>query len=1749
MTLNSFEEVTTLEKKLEESLDVDIEDVRACHKYLVDNNYTGFESFISNLLAFYFNLSFKNTLKRPVRAILKGATLHKGLLIQLMSELVRARVSSQCENMFACVEECIERLPGGQKCVEELLYFILTGMNRFILSNWTSIQKPNLLSIVKSYHKIIVKCQSALLTCQIAPAYEYAYIKEQLYSLVNNSDTEVESTRESAQFSGIVRCIDVGSVDIAHTSIIVCIQLMSSFNKEAVVLDLYTIHGANMANPTPNVRVLLALISSSLELLFYQANPQTEPVFVSIILEIGKLLGSLLNQSVTRLHLCRCLHTCIISLRKCATKSTQKQTISLSLVETDRNIRQAIVATVMDNWNSHIETIRHMVKDIFMELLSLLNEVLLRDEAQTIYEEFATSFLLLEAKSTTKYRYLCLLSNHIPLSRWIHLDPLLPSTLPMLMDESALATHVGEFWCRLVCQSLVLFSEIQPWIDAIISIVSNVPANHSHNIYDFCKKGIVACHPVILQYIANQVHGTDEGDLFLIRCLKQAQRQLPNTDVTIIMKRDKLNACLVGSSPEVSISVLDLICQNPKSTSIICEQDLGLVLKGFILLVNIPSVSIRKNLISTLSVLLHHIEQSAHKHMQHNSSGISHYSVFLSNLSSLLFSELNPTSSQGAREVVLSVLSVIIQLFQRKQALFPSNFEIQDCQLECLLASIKDTFESHCRMSFDILTLLRDRLRVWLSCVGNFLNFANGMFSLMLSPVSVHSTSASFYVRLLFGLDPSKLYSFIQGKYEDLNELLVSPLSSEFIDIPQNQIYLRCLSSLLCLLNIQLEMSKDRWDPSKCCFYSIIRCIRGLLVECCIGEVSSNLTHFQQCLDSIISLCSQVLGVTGHIVCNSSPEGYLPGSGEGDTQQLGGRAMLLCSWQSLKEISLLFSELIESFFPSHPSLFYPSILTAIYSFYLNYLMEARHRGAFELTYVGFVRLCTCLWMSSTDGVCELPAIWLEEVLSSLRNNDSQESQLKLLSCATRRSAGLPYLVLAILANEPKPFNNKYLSITMETLTKLADRAVETPEDVIVKVHCLNILRALFKDNKLRDLMHQYVSRAFSLVIASVSSRHWPVRNASHLLFSGVMSRVFGVKRTQDEHAWQNKMTTHSFFIRYPSLWQLFKENIFIFVQNPHSLHPDNSVFLLLTVLSRLYISKLDTNSDQMAFLIPHLFTLCVNPCWKLREMCANSISSLLSTQSFPQVFPYFQQQSALYRDNSTYNATHGFLLVLREFVQLQSSQLSADELATLFRFCISLILVSRPCIVNHCTLFQIFSSLVQRSQVNFFDLVSEEFKKLNSHLFVFSLQVLNKKLLSPEESLFEQSRILSFLRLMLTALSRDIFPDKSGFLSVVQSILERPDLRQYLIQSMLEIEIIPSLNILPINKLFNLFLDSTQEESIKLICVIMRIFYCNIAGIVHELSKHKTSDLQSAIRQTLNLIEECSIDDESLPNILQFSCCLILCTELEKQVILTDLSTLINALFVIATTQVSPLLLQAMESTLIALYKLVLSIPLDIETNNKFWFLLLYILHQCTDSKLSSLIHSAYKDTKIPIMDRIQPVRLHPNIATQYLLENIRLFLKEETSIKVLLFFLQHIFILNSDNESEEDNEKLFEDSSVDYYNIPIIVLLYICSTLQKIVLHSQNTEFIIKEIQQINLEFREQLESDTETDRLAWNRKLYLNKVLYSLLHSILQRSSTGHLQGLANQESSHLLSSEALFEQTISTILFDSTNNLFDK
>ena len=123
-----------------------------------------------------------------------------------------------------------------------------------------------------------------------------------------------------------------------------------------------------------------------------------------------------------------------------------------------------------------------------------------------------------------------------------------------------------------------------------------------------------------------------------------------------------------------------------------------------------------------------------------------------------------------------------------------------------------------------------------------------------------------------------------------------------------------------------------------------------------------------------------------------------PVSGSTITSQL----LLLCSWRTSKEISLLFGEIC---------LYLPlKMINRLSSFFIQQLAEIRHRGAFEQAFSGFCQLCHFMWCH--ESLKKVPIQLLENTLEDLKQNESK-------FCATRRSAGIPYLIQSIVTTEPK----------------------------------------------------------------------------------------------------------------------------------------------------------------------------------------------------------------------------------------------------------------------------------------------------------------------------------------------------------------------------------------------------------------------------------------------------------------------------------------------------------------------------------------------------------------------------------------------------------------------------------------------------------------------------------------------------------------------------------------------------------
>ncbi|XP_036403279.1 thyroid adenoma-associated protein [Megalops cyprinoides] len=347
------------------------------------------------------------------------------------------------------------------------------------------------------------------------------------------------------------------------------------------------------------------------------------------------------------------------------------------------------------------------------------------------------------------------------------------------------------------------------------------------------------------------------------------------------------------------------------------------------------------------------------------------------------------------------------------------------------------------------------------------------------------------------------------------------------------------------------------------------------------------------------------------------------GSGEG--YRVTAQMVLVCCWRSMKEVSMLLGQVCQALplrirEPHADGIITEEQVEGVGQYFRQQLLQSRHRGAFELAYVGFVRLTDMLCRSGSLPLQQLPARWLKEVLEEVKSSDPSS---KL--CATRRSAGIPFYIQALLSSEPKSSSCSLLKMTMKELTALAMPPLKGPTDrsTVPQVHALNILRALYRDTRLGENIVPFVADGMQAAVLGFTSPVWAVRNSSTLLFSTLITRIFGVKKGKDEHSKKNRMTGREFFTRFPALYPFLLGHLEEAVESVDSdsgkvkLHP--SLFLLLLVLGRLYPSPMDGSSSPLGLapFMPLIIRCGRSAVYRTREMAARALVPFVLVTQVP----------------------------------------------------------------------------------------------------------------------------------------------------------------------------------------------------------------------------------------------------------------------------------------------------------------------------------------------------------------------------------------------------------------------------------------------------------------------------------------------------------------------------------------------------
>uniref|UniRef100_A0A7E4V2L7 DUF2428 domain-containing protein n=1 Tax=Panagrellus redivivus TaxID=6233 RepID=A0A7E4V2L7_PANRE len=350
---------------------------------------------------------------------------------------------------------------------------------------------------------------------------------------------------------------------------------------------------------------------------------------------------------------------------------------------------------------------------------------------------------------------------------------------------------------------------------------------------------------------------------------------------------------------------------------------------------------------------------------------------------------------------------------------------------------------------------------------------------------------------------------------------------------------------------------------------------------------------------TLVPLCLNVGRLVSPVLHNLAPEGFYPlesATLASNDEAIKGRyhkaqKLLVNCWRTHREVSTILSSLLACGMKSDPAkslspdgmlLLTPDVLQSTTAYLWLQLTECRHCGAFESSATCFNALCMVLWRLKDSrqlqydySKVDTPRDMLEKLIRSLHG---QEASLGI--CETRRSAGLPPLILGILTTEPKSANHSALAYTMEKLLHGPKQALG------MVIHTINCLVAIFDCTSLSETVKQYLSPAFQLCFQEPPSDphpsysnthinfsdHWPIRNTLSRLFAALLRRMFGTPNKVQKSLFIPSRCTkaaNEVFNVLPELYQMMLNLLKSFSGSNATPRAEIEIFPVLTMLAHV----------------------------------------------------------------------------------------------------------------------------------------------------------------------------------------------------------------------------------------------------------------------------------------------------------------------------------------------------------------------------------------------------------------------------------------------------------------------------------------------------------------------------------------------------------------------------------------------------
>jgi len=427
----------------------------------------------------------------------------------------------------------------------------------------------------------------------------------------------------------------------------------------------------------------------------------------------------------------------------------------------------------------------------------------------------------------------------------------------------------------------------------------------------------------------------------------------------------------------------------------------------------------------------------------------------------------------------------------------------------------------------------------------------------------------------------------------------------------------------------------------------------------------------------LISFCCDMWDLVGPVLCAAAPEGHTlepedeedGNGGVEDFYSAGGdvttQALMSYAWRAIKESSELLSAIISH--ARYPDIINHEDISRSGELLIAQLANSRHAGAFSAVSPCLLQLSKRCFACPDPAVRELPRRWLAENSSLI---------VTKAGAITRRSAGIPFLIIGILTAETD--NNRPL--LHETFARFVEIAQMPPPEReaggekasnesggtkmdLPQVHALNCIKTLFCDSRLGPIVSDLIGHGLEVAVNCFASSVWAIRNGGLMLFTALLNRLFGTSRSRNDYSFTaNLYTTKRFFQKYPAVRGILLNQLRKGVESlslpPATLPSSNvpiveMVYPALSLVSRLGVSPGYPDIEEFK---PLILECMKSEIWKVREVAAKAYVTLVGPgECIQEIKSLLSTEEKIWKQNTL----HGNLCAVKCMLERRVGQVPA----------------------------------------------------------------------------------------------------------------------------------------------------------------------------------------------------------------------------------------------------------------------------------------------------------------------------------------------------------------------------------------------------------------------------------------------------------------------------------------------------------